>query len=375
MPYRFDQIIDRSQSHSTKWEKYAGRDILPFWVADMDFAAPEFILEPLRERLEHPMLGYTERPASLSEAFRSWLAHHFRWQVPTEWLVWLPGVVPGINMAVRTLAADSRLLIPTPIYYPFLGLAENAGLDHRLVPLQLSDGVWKMDMDAMAQAVDARVRMVCIANPQNPTGRVYSLKELEALAEFIERHDLILVSDEIHCSLVLDPKVQHLPIASAVPDIAERTISLFAATKTYNIPALGCAVAVIPNAELRKRFIGTRADLVASPGPLAYIASEAAFNDRSSWVPELIVQLRKNLAELRQVAGHKMSHLEATYLAWLDIRDLQLNDVPGHFESHGLGLSNGAQFGCEGFVRFNFAAPPDLLAQGLERLSRALEKK
>ena len=373
MAYDFDAVIDRSNTNATKLQKYAGSDILPFWIADMDFAVADFILQPLRERLEHPIIGYTKKPDSLTLALQNWLSYHYAWQVPEEWIVWLPGVVPGLNMAVNMLADDEQLLVPTPIYYPFLDLQSNTGREQLAVPLALNHGTWSMDFTRMTDALTASTKMVCIANPQNPTGRCYSLTELQALAAFIEEHDLLLVSDEIHCQLILDEDKQHLPIAHAVPEIAHRTVSLFAATKTYNIPGLGCAAAIVPDAELRHRFIATRGDLVPGPGPLNYIASEAAFNDRSDWVAQLQATLRRNRSLLEAVAGNRMSKMEATYLAWIHIEDLQLNDVDGHFESHGLGLSNGAPFGHEGYVRFNFASPRPVLEEGLRRLALSLD--
>ena len=373
MAYDFDRVIDRAGTNATKLQKYAGTDILPFWIADMDFAVPDFILEPLRERLDHPIVGYTKKPDSLTLALQNWLVHHYGWQVPEEWIVWLPGVVPGLNMAVNMLAADEHLLVPTPIYYPFLDLQDNTGRTQLAVPLALNNGTWSMDFARMGDALTPHTKMVCIANPQNPTGRCYSLAELQALAGFIEEHDLLLVSDEIHCQLILDEDKQHLPIAHAVPEIAHRTVSLFAATKTYNIPGLGCAAAIVPDAALRQRFLATRGDLVPGPGPLNYIASEAAFNDRSDWVPELLTTLRRNRSLIEAVAGTRMSTMEATYLAWLNIEDLQLNDLDGHFESHGLGLSNGAPFGHEGYVRFNFASPRPVLEEGLRRVAESLQ--
>ena len=372
MAYDFDRVIDRSGTDATKLQKYAGTDILPFWIADMDFAVPDFILDPLHERLEHPIIGYTKKPDSLTLALQNWLVHHYGWRVPEDWIVWLPGVVPGLNMAVNTLAADAQLLVPTPIYYPFLDLQENSGRRQIAVPMTLDNGLWSMDFAGMNDALSPQTKMVCIANPQNPTGRCYSLGELQALAGFIEEQDLLLVSDEIHCQLILDEDKQHLPIAHAVPEIAHRTVSLFAATKTYNIPGLGCAAAIVPDAALRQRFVATRGDLVPGPGPLNYIASEAAFNDRSDWVPQLLTTLRRNHDLVRAVAGERMTTMQATYLAWLNIEDLQLNDVDGHFESHGLGLSNGAPFGHEDYVRFNFASPRPVLEEGLRRLSESL---
>lgn len=367
----FDQIIDRRNSHSTKWEKYAGRDILPFWIADMDFAVPDFILTALRARLDHPIIGYTKPPASITEAFQGWLQHHYKWSIPEEWVVWLPGVVPGMNMAARCLEAQQKIMIPTPVYYPFLEIANNAQRQDIRVPLTLDQGLWRMDLESMQTQVDG-VKMAMIANPQNPTGRAYTLAELQALADFIERNDLILVSDEIHCNIVLAEDSQHLPVAQWIPDIAHRTISLFAATKTYNIPGLGCAAAVIPDDNLRERFQAQEAGLVSGIGPLNLVASEAAFNDRSDWLNLLLQHLRANTARLQAVAGTRMTHVEATYLAWINIADLGLNNIEAHFESHGLGISDGTQFGHPDYIRFNFACPDALLTQGLQRLDQAL---
>ena len=368
----FDQLIDRRNSHSTKWEKYAGRDILPFWIADMDFAAPDFIRNALRERLEHPIIGYTRPPATITEAFQDWLRHHYGWSIPAEWIVWLPGVVPGMNMAARCLTAEQRLLIPTPVYYPFLEIADNAQRRDVRVPLILDEGVWRMDLERMQSQIGG-VKMVMIANPQNPTGRAYTHTELAALADFIDRNDLILVSDEIHCNIILAKESEHLPIAQWQPDIANRTISLFAATKTYNIPGLGCAAAVIPDANLREQFQAQEAGLVSGIGPLNFVASEAAFNDKSNWLQGLLRQLRSNAAKLEALVGSRMTTVEATYLAWINIADLGLNDVQAHFESHGLGISDGAQFGHPDYIRFNFACPEVMLGQGLERLGHALQ--
>ncbi|MEQ8485390.1 MAG: PatB family C-S lyase [Pseudomonadales bacterium] len=369
----FDRLIDRTGTSSTKWDKYAGRDVLPFWVADMDFAMPPFIEAAVRRRLEHPIVGYTRTPPGLVAAFQGWLERHYGWQVPDSWLVWLPGVVTGFNLAARAVARPGgAIVIPTPVYYPFLAVPGNAGQDGIHVPLVRQGTRWVMDMDAMTAALRPGARLLLLSNPQNPTGRAYSRGELEALADFCLRHDLVLCSDEIHCNLLLDESVRHVPVASLSPEIAARTISLFAATKTYNIPGLSCGVAVIPDPELRRRFKAAQAGLVPSVGPLELAASEAAFADTGDWVPRLLDYLRGNHQRLLAVAGDRMTPVEATYLAWIDVRNFGLADPGRFFEDHGLGLSDGAAFGGDGFVRFNFACPRALLDRGLERLAAAL---
>ncbi len=379
MPFDFDEEIDRSNTTSSKWQRYAGRDILPFWVADMEFATPAFILDAIRARLDRQIIGYTRTPPEIVEAFQNWLARSYGWTVPEEWLVWIPGVVPGVNMTARAVAEpDGGVLIPTPVYYPFLAVPGNAGQTSIQVPLARDGSRWVMDFEALQNAVDehspGRPRVLLLSNPQNPTGRAYSKAELTVLADFCLKNDLTLCSDEIHCSILLDPDSRHTPIASLYPEIAERTVSLFAATKTYNIPGLPCAVAVIPDPGLRRAFEQAEGGLLPNISPLAFTASTAAFADEGDYVPELLAYLRGSRDRLAEVVGERMSPVEATYLAWIDVSDTSIARHAGaHFEQHGLGLSNGADFAGQGFVRFNFACPRAMLERGIERLESALD--
>jgi cystathionine beta-lyase len=370
----FDRVIERRGTYSTKWERYAGRDILPFWVADMDFAMPDFVRDAIAERLAHPILGYTRTPAAVVESFQRWLVDHFAWQVPEEWIVWLPGVVTGFNLAARaTAAANGSILIPTPVYYPFLDVPRNAGQEGIFVPVVRLGDRWVMDFDALERAVRPDTRLLLLSNPQNPTGRAYTRRELTKLAEFCLRHRLVLCSDEIHCSLILDRDARHTPVATLGPEIAASSISLYAVTKTYNIPGLTCAMAVIPDPALRGRFQAAEAGLVPGVGPLAFAATRAALDDRGPWLAALLDYLRGNHARVAAVAGSRMTPVEATYLAWLDVRDLGLARPGEYFEGQGVGLSDGAAFGGTGFVRFNFACPRSVLDQGLARLELALD--
>lgn len=370
---RFDREIDRRGTASAKWDKYLDRDVLPFWVADMDFEAPDFILNTLRKRVDHGILGYTYTPPTLVAAFQAWLERNYGWTVPAEWLVWMPGVVTGLNLTAMAVGGPGdSLLIPTPVYYPFLAVPGNAERKSIEVPMARSGRQWVMDFDALEAAVEPGTGLVMIANPQNPTGRAYTRDELLELAGFAERHDLVICSDEIHCSLLIDRNVRHIPIASLDGTIAARTVSLFAATKTYNIPGLSCAVAVIPDAGCRARCKAARRNLVPGIGPLAFAASEAAFNDDSGWLPGLLDYLRGNHRYLLDVVGERMMPVEATYLAWIDVRDLGIDDPGAWFEDFGLGLSDGAAFAGPGFVRFNFGCPRSLLERGVERYRQAI---
>jgi cystathionine beta-lyase len=379
--YRFDQIFDRRPTSSTKWNKFP-EGVLPFWVADMDMQAPAFLLDALKRRIDHGILGYTTTPPGVVEAFMRWLDHHYRWQVEPDWLVWIPGVVTGFNLAARAaLDAESAradrkpvrkgFVIPRPVYYPFLDVAANAGGESHLSDLVREGERFVMDFDDLDRcARKACLFMLC--NPQNPTGRVYERAELERVAELCLRHDLTLMSDEIHCPVILDRQLRHIPVATLSPEIETRTVTLFSPTKAYNFPGLGCAVAVIPDPGLRRRFLHARADLVPGISPLAYLACESAWSDRSDWLPAMLEYLRGNAALVHAVAGRRMTPIEGTYLAWIDVRDLRLEDANTHFEKHGLGLSVGEQFGGPGFVRFNFGCPRSTLEAGLVRLSTAL---
>lgn len=379
--YRFDQVFDRRPTSSTKWNKFP-EGVLPFWVADMDMRAPPFLLDRLKQRIDHGILGYTVTPPTVVEAFIHWLEVHYRWSVQPEWLVWIPGVVTGLNLATRTALAGESLhqsrrsayrgiVIPRPVYYPFLDVAANSGGESHLSDLVRSGQQWIMDFDDLDRcAKDSCLFMLC--NPQNPTGRVYTRVELQQIAELCLRHNLILMSDEIHCPLILDRELQHVPVATLSREIEARTITLFSPTKAYNTPGLSCAVAVIPDPVLRQDFLHARAGLVPGISPLAYLACELAWSDRSDWLPAMLDYLRGNEQRVRTVAGARMTPVEGTYLAWIDVRDLNLADAETHFVNHGLGLSLGEQFGGPGFIRFNFGCPRPTLQAGLERLAAAL---
>ncbi len=365
----FDTPVDRSGTSSAKWIRYPEK-VLPFWVADMDFRSPDFILDAIRSRVDHGILGYTRPPASLVDAFQNWLQRNYGWDVDESWLVWIPGVVPGINLAANAaLSQNGTVLIPTPVYYPFLDVPANSGGQRLDSPLIRDGDRWVMDYDDLEnKAADADVLL--LANPQNPTGRAYTQQELQQLTDICARHDVVLVSDEIHSAIILEPDCTHC--VTAPLNEQTKTISLFAPTKTYNIPGLSCAVAVIPDRQLRRRFNAARRGLVGSPGPLDFTASEAAFNDQTDWLPQLLDYLRGNRDRLAEVVGDRMTRVEATYLGWIDVSDLEVADIESHFLQHGLGLSIGSQFAGEGFVRFNFACPRPVLEEGLKRLGAAL---
>ncbi|MCD4689311.1 MAG: PatB family C-S lyase [Desulfuromonadaceae bacterium] len=374
--FDFDQIMDRSGSGSLKWDRYAGRDVVPLWVADMDFAAPPAVVTALQQRVDHGVFGYTHAPDELVETILARLWERHRWRVKAESLVWLPGLVVGLNVACRAVGEEgSEVLSMTPIYPPFLSAPKLSGRKLVTVPMVQEGAQWLIDFEAMEAAITPASCLLLLCSPQNPTGRVFSKEELGQLADFCQRHDLILCSDEIHGDLVLDPDCEHLPTASLNAEIAARTITLMAPSKTFNLPGLNCAFAIITDDSLRRRFQRAMAGIVPYVNLFGYVGALAAYRDSGDWHEALLDYLRGNRA-LVMGAMATMPSLqatcgEATYLTWIDARGTGLDDPAKFFEDAGVGLSDGAEFGAPGFLRLNFGCPRSLLEQGLERMARA----
>src|SRR6266446_5194052 len=265
MTYDFDRLIDRRRTDSQKWQTY-GPDVLPLWIADMDFQSPEPVIRALRERVEHGVFGYLmfEQP-EFHQLFADRLLKRYGWRVSPDAVVIIPGVIPGFNVAGRVLAASGDgLILQTPVYPPILRAAGNMGLTREEAPLaRRLDGSYEVDVDAFAAAIRDRTRFFLLCNPHNPVGRVFRRDELQRLAEVCLRRSLTIVADEIHCELVYSGH-RHTPIASLDPEIAERTITFMAPSKTFNLAGLKCAVAIIPNASLREKFVDARVDLVST---------------------------------------------------------------------------------------------------------------
>ena len=376
MSFDFDAPVERAGSDSTKWGRYAGRDIIPLWVADMDFAAPPAVIEALRRRVEHGVFGYNQPTASQVDAVVAYLERHFGWRIDPEWIVWLPGLVSALNVACRAVGdPGDAVFTATPIYPPFLSAPRFSGRKLNRVELACSDGRWQWDKIALQNASTAATRLFLLCHPHNPVGRCWSREELVDLAAFAEQNDLVVCSDEIHCGLILDPDKRHIPFASLSPAAAKRSITLMAPSKTYNIPGLGCAFAVIPEAALRRRFLRAMDGIVPHVNVLGLAACEAAYRDCGDWHRELITYLGGNrdlvAAAVDAEKRAKMSHVEATYLAWIDVRELGLAQPAAHFEAHGLGLSDGADFGAPGWLRLNFGCARATLNAALARFAAA----
>ncbi len=378
--FDFDHAPERRGTDSQKWQKYAGRDVLPLWVADMDFVSAPPILDALRARVDHGVFGYARPTAATVEAVTGALAQRYGWKVDPEWIVWLPGLVVGLNVTAQAFSGPGdEVLTLTPVYPPFTSAPRNSGRSPVGVPFTLAGGKWEIDWDALERAVTPRTRLFYLCNPHNPLARVWRRAELERLGEFCVRHNLVLCSDEIHCDLILDPALPHVPSATLSPALAARTVTLMAPSKTYNVPGLGTSLAIIPDATLRARFNRAAAGIVAEVTCLGFTACEAAYRDCEPWRQQLLAYLRGNRDYLiealpRALPGLKIeAPVEATYLLWMNVSGLGIPDPVAHFERHGVGLSDGAPFGARPgtHLRLNFGCPRATLVEAVRRMQAA----
>jgi len=412
MNYNFDQVVERRGSNAIKWEFYPS-DVLPLWVADMDFPAPEPILTALHARVAHGIFGYEIPPKKLLELVAQRMERLYGWQVTPKMVIAIPGIVTGFNVAAGVVCTPGEgILMQPPVYFPFLEVHENLGLVRQLAPLVQVDDEhtlhYKVDFDAFEAALnsgEALTRLFLLCQPHNPTGQVYSREQLTRMAEICLRNDVVICSDEIHSELLLgrpstspapslrsgqgsaQDMAQHIPIAALGAEVAARTITLVAPSKTFNVPGLFCGFAIIPNDELRQRFKKEVERLTLHISSLGLAVAQAAFSGEcDDWLAELCHYLTANRDFLvafvkDNLPGIRTTVPDATYLAWLDCKELvksgKINGSPYKFFLHKakVALNDGATFGHggEGFVRLNFGCPRATLQEALERMKAALE--
>lgn len=378
--YNFDTPIDRTGRDTLKWGKYENRDILPLWVADMDFLSSPQIVEALQQEVVYGIFGYSHPPKALIATLLERLSTQYGWEVEPSWLVWLPGMVPGLNIACRAVGnPGDDILTTTPIYPPFLSapkFAERQSLKHEM-QWDPDRNTWPLCADALQETLTDKTNLFLFCNPHNPLGRVFTREELEGVAEFSLKNDLMICSDEIHCELLLDKTKLHIPIATLSKEIADRTITLMAPSKTFNLPGFGCSFAIISNPELRAGFLREKAGIVPDPAAMGYYAALAAYRDSEDWHRQLLDYLRENAAiaheRINQMPGLDAKPVEATYLQWIDATQLDHGDPHKFFEDHGVGLSDGRDFGKPRHVRLNFGCPRPTLTKALDRMQAALE--
>ncbi len=381
MTHDFDQCIDRRHSESLKWNYY-DEDVLPMWVADMDFRSPEPVIRALHERVEHGVFGYGWDPPELREVFVDRLQRLYDWQVSPEALVFLPGVVTAFNLVCHAFGSRGEgVLLHTPVYYPMLYAPGGAGMTRNEMQLtRQPDGRYEIDFDLFEQTISDRTRIFILCNPHNPVGRVFRREELAQMADICLSHRILICSDEIHCDLLFEGN-QHLPIATLAPEIADQTITLMAPSKTFNVPGLKCSLAIVQNPELRKTLKETHTGLVHGVNIMGYAAALAAYRDGQPWLDEVMRYLEANLDLLveyveEHLPGISMSRPEATYLAWLSCHEAGIPGNPHEFflKEARVAMNDGAVFGQggEGFVRLNFGCPRSRLTEALERIKGAL---
>ncbi len=375
--FDFDQEIDRGDSDSVKWGKYRGRDILPMWVADTDFAVAPQIQQALQQRAAHPVYGYTLVRKQLLDLLVERMQRLYQWEIDPSWIVMLPNVITSFYLACRARGkAGDAVYQPQVIYPPFAKSPEFYDMTTQPVPMRDSEQRMTIDLDWLEQNPARPGQLMFFCNPQNPGGAVYRRHELLRLADLVERQDLILVSDEVHCDLILDADKSHLPIASLNPQIEQRCITLMAPSKTFNLAGLGCAFAIIANASLRRQM---KVDpfIVPHVNLMGLAAAEAAYEYGDEWNRQQCAYLAANrdylITEINSIPGLRLDPIEATYLAWIDVSALGLEDPPGFFEAAGVGMSPGRDFGDPGYMRFNFGCPRSRVVEAVDRIRAAVE--
>ena len=382
MLFNFDTPVNRSNSDSIRWDHYAGDNVIPLWVADMDFQSPPCVMGALAERVQHGVFGYTHAPDSLRNTIALYIAAHYNWEVDPDWIVILPSVVSGLYTAVRQLTTPmEHILVPQPVYHHLRLACSESPRPYTEIPLALENDRWVLPWQRLDSFCQANTKMALLCNPQNPGGTVYTESELLQFADFCEAHDLLICSDEIHAGLVLDNHARHIPIASLHPQTSMRSVTLMSLNKVFNFPGIGLAWAVAENPRLRAAMQTDLHRTIAEPGLMAYTATMAALRDGEEWRQSLLQYLRGNrdyvegrIKTMPPLTGAKT---EASYLAWIDCNALGCADPHALFLAFGLALSPGAQFNAPQFVRLNFGTQRALLEQAMDRMALALasEKK
>lgn len=388
--YNFDKLIDRRGTGAVKIESlgemFGSSDLLPLWVADMDFETPDFIVDALRRRLDHPIFGYTVEPADYRPAIMKWIEDHHGWKIESDWLAYIPGIVKGIGMAINVFVKeDEKVIIQPPVYHPFRLTPEGNKRKVVFNPLiENPDGTYSMDFENLAEVADEKCRMLILANPHNPGGILWDRETLRRLAEFCNERGIIVISDEIHCDMALWGN-RHIPFASVSDKAAACSITFGAPSKTFNIAGIVSSYAIVPDKEIRTRFFDwLTANEFDAPTMFATIATTAAFNEGEEWRREMLRYIEGNIEYVMEYCAEHIPQIkalrpQASFLMWLDCRGLGLDHdslVDLFVRKAGLALNDGEMFGPggEGFMRLNIASPRSVIRQALEQLREALGK-
>jgi cystathionine beta-lyase len=382
MNYDFNQLINREGTSSVKYdlrEAIFGReDVIPMWVADMDFPVPPFVADAVRKRAEHPIYGYSIIPESYYQAIINWQKKRYGWEIEKDWILFSPGVVTGLNIIVQAMTEPGdQIIVQPPVYFPFFSSVNNNGRKLLYNQLIEKDGVYSIDFDDLEKKMAGGAKMLIICNPHNPVGRCWTKSELEQLAACSLRHGAILVSDEIHCDLVFKP-YSHIPMATISEELLKNTITCIAPSKTFNLAGLFSSSIIIADEKLRKKFKTAEERTHLSANIFGITAAEAAYSEGEAWLEELMEYLKSNVELVARFLKENtpeisISPVEATYMLWLDFRKtgLPAKEVKRLLiEKAGIGLVEGPTFGPggDGFQRMNIACPKSILERALESL-------
>lgn len=388
--YNFDEIIDRSGSGDLKHEallpRWGRNDLLPLWVADMDFATPDFVVDALKARLSHPIFGYTIEPADYRPTIIDWNESHHCWKIKPEWISFIPGIVKGIGFVVNVFTKPGeKVIIQPPVYHPFRMTPEDNGREVVFNPLRLrEDGYYDMDFDNLSEVCDDKCRVLILSNPHNPAGVCWSKETLQRLADFCYEHNIIVISDEIHSDMALFGN-RHVPFASVSERAADISITFAAPTKTFNMAGIVSSYAVISNDDLRQRFYGwLKANELDEPTIFAPIATIAAYQKGEEWRKQMLAYVEDNVRFVEDycrehIPGIRPLRPQASFLVWLNCRGLELSHdklLDLFIDKAHLALNDGEMFGPggEGFMRLNVGTPRSVLRQALEQLAKAVNE-
>ncbi len=382
--YNFDELVDRTNTNSIKYDArkqfFGAEDVLPLWVADMDFKTPDFIIQALKQRLEHEVLGYTFRGDSYADAIINWLDQRHGWKVEKEWISFSPGVVAGLTLAIDTYSKPGdEVIVQPPVYFPFFDSVKGMGRQMVENPLKLEDGRYTFDLEDLKSKITPKTKMLLLCNPQNPGGMVWTKAELEALATVCLENKVLIVSDEIHSDLVFEGH-QHIPLPTLSEEIANNCVVCMAGSKTFNIAGLTTSFVVIPNKKLFVRYERTlKVPHLHMGNIFGSLALETAYREGAGWVDQMVGYLLENYRFLESFLKENLPQVvpmkpEATYLIWLDFSAFQLSDeeLNDKLIKAGVGLNRGVQFGKQGsgYMRINIGCPKATLEQALIRMKQ-----
>lgn len=388
--HSFDEVIDRSGTQSIKWDFYE-KDTLPLWVADMDFRAPQPVIDAIMERVKHGIFGYTYYPSYYYDVLIKWFKRYYNWEIQKEWLIFTPGVLFAINLAIKSFSnPGDKVILQNPVYYPFYGIIQNNGCHVVLNPLKLINGRYQMDFENLEQiAKDSRTKILILCNPHNPVGRLWNQEELTRLGKICIKNGIIIIADEVHCDLVY-PGYKHTSFASINGIFAQNSLTCTSASKTFNLPGLQLSNIIIPNQKLRQIFSSSLESIFIPdelgylPNVLSLVALHAAFEKCKNWLKSLILYIKDNFEFLNSFIKKSLPQIkviepEGTYLVWLDFRGLNMDDHQLEtflLEKAKVVLDGGYKFGQggEGFQRINIACPRSILEKALDRIYYALKE-